>query len=103
MQDRSFGGWGARPVAPIAAATGYIEVLLAKPQERPETARQILAQQQSMAERPIVETVRAHFTRRFHETRKIFVVRDAKPLVVACVSRLTGRKQRAPLLSHPST
>ena len=53
---------GPRPLASAASTTAYLEALLAKPQERSETARQILAQQPLMATHPIVAGSAAEFT-----------------------------------------
>ncbi|MGD9667641.1 MAG: excinuclease ABC subunit UvrB [Hyphomicrobiaceae bacterium] len=53
---------GPRPVASAASTTAYLEALLAKPQERSETARQILLQQPLMAAHPIVAGSATDFT-----------------------------------------
>ncbi|HRY06745.1 MAG TPA: DEAD/DEAH box helicase family protein, partial [Hyphomicrobiaceae bacterium] len=53
---------GPRPVASAASTTAYLEALLVKPQERSETARQILAQQPLMATHPIVAGSATDFT-----------------------------------------
>ena len=53
---------GPRPVASAASTTAYLEALLAKPQERSETARQILASQPMMAAHPIVSGRTQEFT-----------------------------------------
>ncbi|MGD9785657.1 MAG: excinuclease ABC subunit UvrB [Hyphomicrobiaceae bacterium] len=53
---------GPRPVALAASTTAYLDALLAKPHERSETARQILAAQPMMASHPIVSGKAAAFT-----------------------------------------
>ena len=53
---------GPRPVASAASTTAYLEALLAKPQERSDTARQILLQQPLMATHPIVAGSATDFT-----------------------------------------
>jgi len=52
----------ARPVASAASATAYLDALLAKPQDRSETARQILLSQPLIATHPIVAGTATDFT-----------------------------------------
>ncbi|MCB1503679.1 MAG: excinuclease ABC subunit UvrB [Hyphomicrobiaceae bacterium] len=53
---------GPRPVASAASTSAYLDALLAKPAERSETARQILASQPMMAAHPIVAGTANDFT-----------------------------------------